>query len=551
MTEEEFWAAHADPVWRLRNIYHIKDAASGKAIRFEPRPEQEEIIEAVYKKGERNILIPKARQLGMSTVISLIILDSLLFVGGTQAAIVDLTQPDATKKLRNKIVFGFEHLPEVLRAEYEILKSNDHVFSVRLKNKEGDGESEVQAGMNARGDTYQILHISEWGRIQWNDPLRSLEILTGALPAAKAGVRFIETTWKGGKSGELWDIMERAVSVRAEDRTREDFVVHFFPWWGDPAYSLEGSLKQIPDDCLKYLGEVEDEISRRMWIAGRSRETPEFEFTDGQKLWYYKVAWAKGLYRYEEYPSLLEECFRAPLEGTIYADLLDRLRMSGGMVSGAVDRSMLVHTCWDLGSPINSVTWYFQLVGGEIRVVDIDCELDITPAERVVRMLNRGYLLGSHFLPHDAMATQRSGKTFFYELKELGLRNVRVVPKTVDVWLGINHLRSILPRFTFRVPECEKGLDALALYHQKRETTGGTALDVPVHDANSHYADALRVLAEADMAHMLTNTVAVSGGVNPGGNARTRNVRVITGYRGDVEMRPKRSSILDIFFPKG
>src|SRR4029453_3778872 len=108
------------------------------------------------------------------------------------------------------------------------LKSNDHVFSVRLKNKEGDGESEVQAGMNARGDTYHILHISEWGRIQWNDPLRSLEILTGALPAAKAGLRLIETTWKGGKSGELWDIMERAVSVRPEDRTREDFVVHFF-----------------------------------------------------------------------------------------------------------------------------------------------------------------------------------------------------------------------------------------------------------------------------------------------------------------------------------
>ena len=39
----------------------------------------------------------------------------MLFHGGVQAAIIDLTQPDATKKLRNKILFAFEHLPEVLR----------------------------------------------------------------------------------------------------------------------------------------------------------------------------------------------------------------------------------------------------------------------------------------------------------------------------------------------------------------------------------------------------------------------------------------------------
>ena len=36
-------------------------------------------------------------------------------------------------------------------------------------------------------------------------------------------------------------------------------------------------------------------------------------------------------------------------------------------------------------------------------------------------MLNKGYLYGSHFLPHDAMATMHSGKTS--ELGEVGLRN--------------------------------------------------------------------------------------------------------------------------------
>ena len=38
----------------------------------------------------------------------------------------------------------------------------------------------------------------------------------------------------------------------------------------------------------------------------------------------------------------------------------------------ALDTSSLVYTAWDLGSPLDTVTWYFQLVGAEIRFSD--CE---------------------------------------------------------------------------------------------------------------------------------------------------------------------------------
>ena len=524
MTEEEFRKCHGDPVWRLNHLYWVKAADTGKAVPFVPKNEQRVLIEAVYVKRLRNILVPKARQLGISTVISLIILDCLLFHGGVQAAIIDLTQPDATKKLRNKILFAFEHLPDVLRGNYEVLKSNDHVFSLKVRGSKTDGESEVQAGMNARGDTFQVLMISEWGKIAFSDPIRSQEILTGAMPAAKKGIRFIETTWKGAKQGDLWEIMKRAMETKPADMTEEDFHLFFFPWWGDPDYALAGNVGQIGEGCSRYLDETEAEIGKR---RGES-----FAFSDAQRLWYYKVAWAKGLFRYEEYPSLLEECFKAPIEGAIYADLLDRLRTTGAMRGGAVDRTLLVHTCWDLGSPINTVVWYFQLCGTEIRVIDIDYDLDLTPAERVARILNRGYLLGWHYLPHDAIANQKSGRTFQMELAALGLKATRVVPRTLDIWVGVNHLRGILPRFTFRVPECERGLDMLAAYHTRRETAGGTALDIPVHDASSHYADALRVLGEAEMAGMLHAAGA-------GGLGTRRGVTVRTGFRGgDEEERP-------------
>jgi hypothetical protein len=57
------------------------------------------------------------------------------------------------------------------------------------------------------------------------------------------------------------------------------------------------------------------------------------------------------------------------------------------------------------------VVIYFQIVGAEIRVIDCDSDLDFTPVQRVAQ-----YLYGSHFLPHDAIATQKSGKTFLTSL---------------------------------------------------------------------------------------------------------------------------------------
>jgi hypothetical protein len=72
------------------------------------------------------------------------------------------------------------------------------------------------------------------------------------------------------------------------------------------------------------------------------------------------------------------------------------------------------------------VVIYFQIVGAEIRVIDCDSDLDFTPVQRVAHLLAKGYLYGSHFLPHDAIATQKSGKTFLTELGEVGLRNCKL-----------------------------------------------------------------------------------------------------------------------------
>ena len=291
---------------------------------------------------------------------------------------------------------------------------------------------------------------------------RSEEILTGAVPSAKDGTAVVETTWRGGRGGHLWDIVKKALETPEEQKYPDDWRVIFFPWQDDPAY-CDAEPWALTEETLRYFSDKPG-------------------FSHGQMSWYQRARDQYRMFVKREFPTVLEECFQTPIEGAIYAELIDRLRGAGAIRPAVVDTASLVHTAWDLGSPLNTVTWYFQIVAAEIRVIDCDSDLDLTPVQRVARMPNKGYLYGSHFLPHDAMATMHSGKTFLTELGEVGLRNCKVVPRTHDIWIGINRLRQILPRFTFRIPACERGLEAVSNYRTVRTTSTGLAVDKPVHD---------------------------------------------------------------------
>ena len=511
MTEAELAEKLKDPIWRLCNLYGVKEAGTGKVIPFRPRAEQLQVFEAVYRKGWKRIVILKARRLGMSTAIDIMAADAVLFNAGIQVSIIDQTQDDASKKLNAICKTAFQFLPEVLRKRFVVTRNNDSSWEVGLGD---DTTSAIYAGKNARGGTNQLLHVSEWGPIQADDPRRSEEILTGALPSAEHGTVIVETTWKGGRGGHLYEIVKQAMEIPEAEKTERDWHLFFFPWYNDPTYQEDGNVALIEPEVAKYLREKEEALG--------------ITLTDRQKIWYARRRRELGMFIWREFPTTIEECFRAPIEGAIYADLIDQLRAKGVITRSEVDRSALVHTFWDLGSPVNTVTWYVQLVGSEIRVVDVDMDLDLSITERVAHILGKGYPLGCHYLPHDAAATPTSGRSVQMELEAAGLKNVRIIPRTTDIWIGINRLRQLMPRMTFRLPACEKGLDALSNYHTRRETSSGLARDIPVHDWSSHAADALRMFAEADAAGML------EGGSATAMESRRRaagGVRVLTGLR--------------------
>lgn len=479
----------SDPLWRLGHLYHIKRADDGRIIPFAPRPEQQRVYEMIFKEGCKRLIILKARRLGMSTALDVLLTDQMLWNAGTQCSLVDQTAADAERKLATIAKVALDHLPAGTLKHIERVRDSGSILEVSVAEQ---AASSFFAGLRARGGTNNWLHLSEWGVIQADDPKRSEEILTGAIPSAEHGRIIVETTWKGGRGGHLWEIVKSAMEIPDKDKTDKDWRVVFFPWWRDPTYTLQGDLATINPSTAQYLDEMAAETGHT--------------FTTGQRLWYDRQQKQLGLFIFREFPTTVEECFKSPVEGAIYASALDKLRSAGAVSDFKYDNSALVHTAWDLGSPVNTVTWYFQMVGNEVRVIDCDMDLDMTPVQRVGHMLAKGYTFGSHFLPHDAATTNTSGRSFYQELQQAGLASLKVNPRTNDVWIGINRVLQMFPRFTFRVPACETGINALANYAYKRASTTGIVVNEPVHNWASHASDALRQIAEAEMAGMLKSS---------------------------------------------
>lgn len=483
-------AKASNPLWRLSNLYEVKKATDGEVIPFRPRPEQMELFRRHYRDGFRREIVLKARRLGMSTALDLMLVDQILWNQGRQVTIVDQTSSDAERKLELIIRPAVNSLMNKMPG-WKIIADNKGEYTIQAPDCK---PSYLFAGVRARGGTNHLLHISEWGVIQADDPRRSAEILTGAVPSAEHGSIWVETTWKGGRGGDLYELVKEAQEMPEEYKGAADWRVMFFPWWVDRSYVSDGSIEGVSPDVLEYLAEKEIELGKAGQVNPLTGTA--FEFTDAQKVWYAAKKREQKAYMWREFPTSIEECFKAPIEGAIYAEFIDKSRAKGRILDYEPAKNTLVHTAWDIGAPINTVTWFFQVYGTEVRIIDVMMDDPCTPTERVAKILAKGYNLGNHLLPHDAAGQQNSGTTFQQDLERLGLANTRIVTRCNDVWDRINMAQEDWEQYVFHKTNTETGLDALSQYHFLRESSTGLIKDVPVHNWASHPADAFGTIAQ-------------------------------------------------------
>lgn len=470
------WAKLRDREWRLDNLYWIKDE-DGNEIPFVRNAAQRAYIKASHFRD----LIPKARQLGFSTLLEIEMLDTCLFQKGTRAGIIDNTLDDARAKL-DIIKFAYTRLPPQIRQAIPATKNNTETIVF------ANGSS-IEIGTTARGGTYQFLHISEYGKTSVDSPDTARDIKTGALPAVHAGNRLAIESTAHGTAGEFHDMVQRAEALQkaGRDLTPMDFKLHFFGWWMKPEYRVPNHLVHITEDLRKYFAEVAVDLLRQ-----------GIRLDANQQAWYaQQIAELGPDDCRQEYPTTLKECFFNSLEGAYFKAEMSRARADKRIGDPVPhDPTRRVNTFWDIGEDGTAIIWH-QTDGMRHRFIDYWEEEggSLQSAAAVVeqKRIDRKFVYDRHLGPHDL-----DNKDWAHEAQSrkqtaegLGIR-FTVVPRVLVKADSIEAARRMISLSWFDVTHCSLLVDRLDNYRKKWNKALGQFSAEPEHKKPSHAADALQ-----------------------------------------------------------
>jgi len=466
--------------WRLEHLYWIVDK-DGHEVQFKLNAEQRELLDGLHR---LNVIL-KARQLGMTTLIALMFLDTCIFNPNVRAVIIAHTKDDAAMIFRTKIVFPYDHLPKLLREG----QTHETAAQVVDDDKRDGAElvlengSSIRVAVSARSGTVDYLLVSEYGKICARFPDKAVEIKTGSEQAVGSnGVVFYESTAEG-PSGDFADMCKQSQEDTARSKStplhRDLYKFFFFPWWHRDEYEADIEGFSEDPELAKYFLSLEDRgirlnLRKRIWYTLKRRRLKDKMF--------------------QEYPSVPDEAFWASQEGAYYADLMSRARMEGRIKVVPYDPDMPVHTFWDLGMDDSTVIWFAQIIPTEIRLIDYH-EDSGKGLDNYVRVLQgKNYVYGEHFAPPDIRVRELStGISRLDAARKLGIA-FRVVPAH-GISDGIDATRSVLCKCWFDQVKCGRGIKALECYRKEWNEKLCKYSDSPLHDWSSHGSDAFRYMA--------------------------------------------------------
>lgn len=456
-----------DQRWRLSHLYSIKDPY-GKKIIFQPNWAQTELLDNIHT---CNIVL-KCRQIGLTTLFCIYLLDQVLWNDDVQAGIIAHTLDDAQNIFVDKLKFAFDNLHPAIRPLFRAIGDS----AKELSFAHG---SVIRVGTSLRSSTLQFLHISEFGKICAKYPEKAREVMTGALNTIHPGQFVVIESTAEGREGAYYEMTQAAFKrkISGEKFGEMDYYPFFFPWHKHPTYVLNE-----PQSISKEHQDYFDKLT----LEG-------IRLSEPQKWWYVKKEETQGEDMLREFPSTQEEAFASSQVGNWYASQLKELYELGHITDISYDRSQPVHTAWDLGQADFMSIWFFQINrAGEIMVIDY-FERSDTPLDQISQMLKeKGYSYGTHIWPHDARARDRAGITFEMQARVFNLHGV--VLEQHGLLDGINLVRTSISKMWFDRTKCKDGLTALSNYKKKWNTQIGGFTSQPVHDSASHGSDSMRYL---------------------------------------------------------
>lgn len=203
---------------------------------------------------------------------------------------------------------------------------------------------------------------------------------------------------------------------------------------------------------------------------------------------------AQAMMSADQYAQEYECSWVANVPGAIYGKELQNAFEDGRVCNVPYDSGHKVHTFWDLGIGDSTAVIFVQNVGRAVHVIDaFEARNEGLPFYARM-LLEKGYLYGDHFAPHDIEVRELgSGKSRREVAYELGI-NFRVVPK-LSVEDGIHAAQLLIQRCWFDRDSCKPLLEALRQYHRAYNERTRSFRTSPVHDWSSHFSDSFRYLA--------------------------------------------------------
>lgn len=198
---------------------------------------------------------------------------------------------------------------------------------------------------------------------------------------------------------------------------------------------------------------------------------------------------------YDAYLNIWEGNCRVTLEGAIYANEMRLATTEGRICHVPYDEMKPVHTFWDLGWADHTSIVFAQKIGFEFHVIDAyQNRLQKLPHYYKV-LQDRGYVYGIDYLPHDADHEMLHAPSVKRQMEALGRKCV-VLGRVTDKKHGIAAARAVFNRLYFDQDKCADLIQALRHYRYEIDEHGQWS-KIPLHDNNSHFADAIQALGQS------------------------------------------------------
>jgi hypothetical protein len=449
--------------WRLSNLYSIKDTG-GNAIPFRPNEAQLDLLREIHF---LNVIL-KARQLGFTTFIQILMLDACLFNSNISAGVIAHNRDDAEAFFSDKIKFAYEHLdPDIKNV---VSATQDSANSLTFSNG-----SRIRVGTSLRSGTFQYLHVSEFGKICARFPEKAREIVTGAFNAVHAGQFIAVESTAEGQGGQFYSMVKAAQRKRDEQRLLSplDFKLHFYPWWKDSKYVLPADAAVVTSELTRYF----DNLKAKHGI----------DLTPQQMAWYAAKQDQQGDDMKREFPSTEDEAFEANVEGAYFPTEMLKVRKEGRVCRIPI-MDAPVYTTWDLGLNDSMTITFWQDQGFERRAIDYYENSGEGFAHYAKVLAERGYNYSRHYMPHDA--DQRSltdvAESRRTHAERSGIKPIEVLKRIETEQAGIDASRAYLASVWIDEVRCARLIQCLDNYRKAWDEKLGVFKSYPLHDEFSH-----------------------------------------------------------------